>query len=587
MHLKVLACNLDHIWDANNDPIEEIRAILSQAKVAGMHIILVTRYTLDDLAMIWPYINTFKAVVAEDGAVIYFPECKRTIMPFGYLDPMLLPRLEKQGIPLTHGEATARTWLPYDAAVLDVLRIFGGGALIEYNNDVVMIQPTGATKGTGLAYVLRELALSPHNVVVCGGDENDRSLFEMAELSIAFADAVPAIRTLADMVLPHTSSTGLQTLIANLSSGQIPHHRSQYQHQLLLGHQSSGTPVYLSPPQLLHNNIGIFGDSGSGKSWLAGVLVEEMLKQGYQVCVIDPEGDHHSLSSFPHTLLVGGSGARLPPVVDLVELCKHTGMSLIVDLSTCLPTERVAYVVELIHALRLLRHTYGRPHWILIDEIQHFCPFWCADSTQAIVEAMNDQGFGIVSYLPNVISELVLNLLNGMLLLQFDLAEKIATLASHLGTCDTWPSIALQITDLPQGHAWMCFHQSVDDLNGSTLFRSRPRMAPHMRHFHKYLHAILPEAVRFYFCDGTGEYVGFTAANLWEFREALYIVPIDSLQYHSQRGDFERWIREVIRNDDLARQLAKLPLHELTNTVLRQKLISLVSEWCEELEHLV
>ena len=589
MHLKILACNLDSIWNDYTSSIEEIQALLSQIKATGISIILVTHSTLNELSALWPDITIFKAVVAEDGAVIYFPECKRTIIPFGHLDPLLLQRLEQQGIPLTRGKATARTLLPYDAEVLDVLRIFGGGALIEYSHNLVMIQPTGATKGTGLEYVLRELAFSPHNVIVCGGAENDRSLFEIAELSMVFANAPPAIRVLADAVLPYPSHTGLQVLLEYLIAGHIPTHRTRPQHHLLLGHQPNDAPVHLTPPQMLQNNIGIFGDSESGKSWLAGVLVEEMIKQRYQVCVIDPEGDHRGLCSLPHTLLVGGSGTQLPSVVDLVELCKHTSMSLVVDLSTYLHAERVSYVVELMHALKLLRHTHGRPHWILVDEIQHFCPFWCDESTQAIVETMEDQGFGIVSYLPNIISQSALELLNAVLIMHFDRAAKIEALSSYFGMCDTWPIIESQIKDLPQGHAWMCFHRPLGNMTqvDTTLLCSRPRMVPYMRHLHKYLHAMLPEAVRFYFCDVTGKYLGFTAANLCEFREALYKIPIESLQYHLCRGDFERWIREVISNDDLAYQIGSILPQELTGAGLRQKLISLVSEWCRELESLV
>ena len=39
-------------------------------------------------------------------------------------------------------------------------------------------------------------------------------------------------------------------------------------------------------------NILIAGPSGSGKSTVTAGIVERLIEQNYQVCVIDPEGDY-------------------------------------------------------------------------------------------------------------------------------------------------------------------------------------------------------------------------------------------------------------------------------------------------------
>ena len=46
-------------------------------------------------------------------------------------------------------------------------------------------------------------------------------------------------------------------------------------------------------------NLLIHGDTHSGKSWLAGALVERLVSARYAVCVIDPEGDYRVLSRLP------------------------------------------------------------------------------------------------------------------------------------------------------------------------------------------------------------------------------------------------------------------------------------------------
>jgi adenylylsulfate kinase-like enzyme len=39
-------------------------------------------------------------------------------------------------------------------------------------------------------------------------------------------------------------------------------------------------------------NILVTGESGSGKSWVTGLLAEQGILAHYSVCVIDPEGDY-------------------------------------------------------------------------------------------------------------------------------------------------------------------------------------------------------------------------------------------------------------------------------------------------------
>ena len=92
----------------------------------------------------------------------------------------------------------AATRIPHDETILKVLQDLNVGATIEYNNGAVMLLPPGATKGTGLAYGLRELGFSPHNLVACGDAENDQSLLELAEMSVAVPGALPKIKALAD-----------------------------------------------------------------------------------------------------------------------------------------------------------------------------------------------------------------------------------------------------------------------------------------------------------------------------------------------------------------------------------------------------
>lgn len=58
-------------------------------------------------------------------------------------------------------------------------------------------------------------------------------------------------------------------------------------------------PFHLSIPKLLEKQVGVFGRTGSGKSYTAGVVAEELLEHDQPLIVIDPHGEYASLKVTP------------------------------------------------------------------------------------------------------------------------------------------------------------------------------------------------------------------------------------------------------------------------------------------------
>ena len=58
------------------------------------------------------------------------------------------------------------------------------------------------------------MSLFPHNAVAVGDAENDLSLFGIAEIGAAVADAVASVRRLADVVLDKPDGAGVAELLA-------------------------------------------------------------------------------------------------------------------------------------------------------------------------------------------------------------------------------------------------------------------------------------------------------------------------------------------------------------------------------------
>jgi alpha-amylase len=86
----------------------------------------------------------------------------------------------------------------------------------------------------------------------------------------------------------------------------------------------------------------------------------------------------------------------------------------------------------------------------------------------------------------------------------------------------------------------------------------------------------VPREKAFYFFTSIGNYTGESAASLKEFMEKINSVNLKSLEFHLQRGDFEKWINEVLEDKKLAEEIAKLKKASLTGDGLRHQLYILV-----------
>jgi len=87
----------------------------------------------------------------------------------------------------------------------------------------------------------------------------------------------------------------------------------------------------------------------------------------------------------------------------------------------------------------------------------------------------------------------------------------------------------------------------------------------------------VPREKAFYFFTSVGNYTGMSAASLKEFMEKVNGVNVKSLEFHLQRGDFEKWVEEVLQDKDLARDIKRLQRFNLTGNALRNQLSMVVS----------
>lgn len=67
----------------------------------------------------------------------------------------------------------------------------------------------------------------------------------------------------------------------------------------LLSRPGRRVPIVLSARDLVSTHLAIIASTGAGKSYLAGVVIEELMKPGNRACllIVDPHGEYHTLDA--------------------------------------------------------------------------------------------------------------------------------------------------------------------------------------------------------------------------------------------------------------------------------------------------
>jgi hypothetical protein len=97
----------------------------------------------------------------------------------------------------------------------------------------------------------------------------------------------------------------------------------------------------------------------------------------------------------------------------------------------------------------------------------------------------------------------------------------------------------------------------------------------------------VPYEKGFHFFKAIGIYTGETATSLETFALKLQVIDADSVKFHFQRNDFEKWIKETIGDDELADTISRRgELPQLPVEDLRQELLKILHTRIAELRRI-
>lgn len=221
MRFLLLATDYDGTLASDGRVQQKTIAAVERLRASGRRLVLVTGRHMPDLSAVFSRFDLFERIVAENGGVLYHPATREQKLLCEPPNERFLSLLRERKIPFVAGRTVVASWHPHEEAVLEAIRDLGLHLQVTLNKGSVMVLPSGINKATGLIVALRELGVSAHNVVAVGDAENDHTLLRAAECGVAVANALPALKEHADIVLDAPDGDGVVELIDKLISTDL------------------------------------------------------------------------------------------------------------------------------------------------------------------------------------------------------------------------------------------------------------------------------------------------------------------------------------------------------------------------------
>ena len=531
---------------------------LERVRASGRRVILVTGRRLEPLLADCADVQLFDYVVAENGGLLYRPKNGELFMLAEPPRRKLVEQLREREVPLEIGAVIVATTTKYMTRVLESIQDLGFEVQIIFNRGALMLLPPGVNKASGLEQAVRRLALSRHEVVGVGDAQNDHSFLDYCECAIAVADAIESVRDVAAWVTNSPGADGVVEAIDELIAEDLVRLEGKLKQKLVLGTNAEGSPVWVPP---YGRNVLLAGPSGSGKSTFATALIEQLIEEAYQVCVVDPEGDYGTLQQ----VVSLGNQRRSPSTNEVLGIIENPKINVSVNLLGIPLGDRPAFLAQLLPSLIAMRARTGRPHWIVLDEAHHMMPAIWGHAVSTLPLKLGETL--VLTVHPEHLAPELLALVEVAIAIGPSPRETLQKFSLAAGRPLLWPS------DLSIDNGWVATWL-VHEPSGPFAVKPVVGRAERMRHYRKYAEGNVWQS--FYF-RGRNEKHNLKAQNLGIFAQIAEGIDEDTWLYHLHRSDYSRWFRDVIKDKYLAEQTEAIERrHDLSTEETRKLIRSLI-----------
>ncbi|MCK5452005.1 MAG: HAD hydrolase family protein, partial [Candidatus Aenigmarchaeota archaeon] len=203
--------------DFNETDID--RGMLRSMRKLNIDLILATGRNIRYVKRMCKKFTGWRCIVAENGAVIYFPATKKTITINTYYMTRAKKLIKNLNLPGTMaGKVIVRARAVDEQLIKEKLGKLNEKVTIIKNANEIMIVPINVDKGLGLRIAMRYLNIDMDKTIVIGNGENSQSMFMNPGIKIALSNAAEKLKKLADHVTKNTSTKGMRELITQIGS---------------------------------------------------------------------------------------------------------------------------------------------------------------------------------------------------------------------------------------------------------------------------------------------------------------------------------------------------------------------------------
>lgn len=195
---------------------------LVQLRASGRKLILVTGRELPDLQATFPQWQRCDCIVAENGALLYWPDGDHEQVLAEPVSEAFIDEMARRDVkPFSVGRVIFATWRPHEAIVLEVIQQIGLGYQIIFNKRSVMVLPAHVNKASGLQAAQARLSLKAEQVAAIGDAENDHAFLDACGVAVAVDNALDAVKQKCDLVTAGDHGRGVIELIDRLLADDL------------------------------------------------------------------------------------------------------------------------------------------------------------------------------------------------------------------------------------------------------------------------------------------------------------------------------------------------------------------------------
>jgi hypothetical protein len=265
----------------------------------------------------------------------------------------------------------------------------------------------------------------------------------------------------------------------------------------------------------------------------------------------------------PEVITIGNQRHAVT-VTEVLAILEDTRVNINVNLLGIPLADRPLFFAQLLPNLQAMRTRTGRPHWIVLDEAHHLLPKDLGAGAPPHPEGLTNIVY--VTVAPEMVATQALRVIDRVIGMGEDATQRLAAFARAARKEPPPPAPKLKT-----GEALIWRPGSL--ARRFTVSETRFR---HRRHRRKYAEGDLGPDFSFYFRGPEGK-LNLRAQNLVMFAQIGAGLDAETWRFHLKRGDYARWFRDVVKDEELAEEAERLRRRRLSPEETRDRLLAAVN----------